>query len=94
MKIENDIHEFHGKWLIKDNQMIEDDVAKKINYLKDNYLKKITTSQTGWEVLYQDPEDNRYWELYYGDSEIEGGGPPSLVSVDKIYVTKKYGNVP
>lgn len=31
-----------------------------------------------WTVLYQDPQDKRYWEFHYPEGELHGGGPPSL----------------
>ena len=33
----------------------------------------------GWEKLYRDPEDGRYWLLTYPFAELQGGGPPALI---------------
>jgi hypothetical protein len=32
----------------------------------------------GWNALYRDPNDCRYWELTYPEGELHGGGPPQL----------------
>ena len=42
-----------------------DEVTKRIQQLVRDYLKKVATDRTGWEVLYRDPGDGRYWELSY-----------------------------
>jgi hypothetical protein len=73
-----------------ENKFIEDEVSKRINWLIQNRLKKIAKDESGWLILYQDPNDNRYWELSYPQSEIHGGGMPMLVNISKELAYSKY----
>jgi Immunity protein 27 len=43
------------------------------------------------DVLYVDPSDSRYWELIYPDSQLHGGGPPTLRNLSEAAARKKYG---
>ncbi|WP_062061796.1 Imm27 family immunity protein [Aquimarina longa] len=79
-----------GKWIFQDGEVTADSTSKRINFLKDNSLVKVATSESGWDVLYQDPKDKRYWELVYQESELQGGGAPSLINLDKDSVIAKY----
>lgn len=79
-----------GKWIFKDGKIEEDSVSKRINWLKDNYLIKIGRDKTGWEILYKDPNDGRYWELIYENSELQGGGAPTLSFISKEEAVLKY----
>ena len=65
------------------------EVQKRIYWLKTNYLKKLVDK--GWEVLYIDTDDNRFWELTYPNGEIHGGGAPLLKNINKDIVLSKYG---
>lgn len=64
----------------ENEKMIVSEGTKRIDWLKDNVLKRIGPSEAsgGWRILYQDPGDGRYWELLYLQSELQGGGPPTL----------------
>jgi hypothetical protein len=64
-------------------------ISRRIYQLENNYLEKIIDK--GWEVLYKDPKDNRFWELTYPNSDMQGGGPPLLKNIDKDMVLSKYG---
>lgn len=92
MKLEIESNEFEliGKWVFYENKIIEDETTKRIKYLKESYLIKIAISNSGWEILYQDPNDKRYWELTYIESHNHGGGPPSLINVDEKTAIEKY----
>lgn len=89
-KIRKSELEIKGNWVFENGKIIEDEVSKRINYLKDNYLKKISVSASGWEILYQDPNDMRYWELTHLFSGEHGAGPPSLFFISKEEAVKKY----
>jgi hypothetical protein len=91
-KIENRLH---GSWFYNGDSVVEDGVSKRINLLIKDYLIKIATSQSGWKILYQDPEDKRYWELTYPDSESHGGGAPTLLNIreDEARQKFKFGNL-
>jgi len=58
--------------------MVADSAAKRIDFLVASYLKKIAIREGGWTTLYQDPQDGRYWERTFPQSETQGGGPPVL----------------
>lgn len=83
MNLKKEEIELVGEWVFQNGEIIENSVAKRINLLKDNYLIKVTTDKSGWNTLYQDPEDKRYWELTYRDSELQGGGAPLLTNITK-----------
>jgi hypothetical protein len=48
-------------------------------------FKEINASG-GWDVLYRDPRDGRFWELTYPHGDVQGGGPPRLhlLSVEEL----------
>lgn len=79
-----------GKWILEGAKVVEDEDCTRINWLRSNYLVKIATNETGWIILYQDPEDKRYWELVYEHGELQGGGPPSLIQLSKEDAASKY----
>ena len=85
--------EFAGSWLLENGNVKDDNVSMRIKDLIVNYLSEIAMTDDGWQRLYQDPNDGRYWELSYPHSDWEGGGPPSLKNnivfmVVIIYATK------
>lgn len=79
-----------GSWLRDKNKVVADDVCKRIDWLKSNYLKKITTDESGWEILYQDPNDKRYWILTYPNGDWHGGGPPTLQTLSQTEARTKF----
>lgn len=79
-----------GNWSLEGTKVVEDENCKRIGWLRSNYLKKIATDETGWIILYQDPQDMRYWELIFEQGELQGGGPPSLILISKEEAMKKY----
>ena len=79
-------------WTKPSNHLTRDDafeVQKRIYWLKTNYLEKLIDK--GWEILYIDRNDNRFWELTYPKNEMHGGGPPLLKNIDKDMVILKFG---
>ncbi|WP_262495014.1 Imm27 family immunity protein [Algoriphagus boritolerans] len=71
--------------------MERDEICKRIEKLKSDYLIKVAVDETGWETLYQDPNDNRYWLLTYPNSEYHGGGPPTLKVITSIEAFEIFG---
>jgi hypothetical protein len=67
-----------GKWEMRDGSVKKDATTERIEWLVGNWLKKITSSDDGWDTLYQDPTDQRFWERSFPQSYMHGGGPPSL----------------
>lgn len=90
MDIKDNEFELIGNWIFEENKLVEDETTKRINYLINNSLIKIATDKSGWDVLYQDKNDCRYWELIYTTSELQGGGAPSLVNVSTEFAKNKY----
>ncbi|MFV0553131.1 MAG: Imm27 family immunity protein [Mangrovibacterium sp.] len=67
-----------SKWIFNGVDVELDDVGRRIEWLISNCLKEISIDATGWNRLYLDLNDNRYWELIYLDGEQQGGGAPTL----------------
>ncbi|HBD27039.1 Imm27 family immunity protein [Flavobacterium sp.] len=88
--IEEKEKELTGNWIFKDGKIVEDETSKRIKFLIDNFLVKIAVSPSGWEKLFQDPNDLRFWELTYNDGEFHGGGAPSLRNISKEMAVKNY----
>jgi len=83
MKLEKTENQLIGNWLAEGSKVIEDNISKRINWLIKNHLIKIATDKSEWLILYQDPEDGRYWELSYPQGHLQDGGPPSLINISK-----------
>jgi len=90
MKINNNETAIIGNWKFNGLNVIKDEQSQRIEKLIDDYLILISNDASGWDTLYQDPVDHRYWELIYPQSEIHGGGPPSLLFVSDIRAKEKY----
>jgi Immunity protein 27 len=90
MTLRADETEIVGSWKMIDGRMVEDETSKRIRTLIKETLKPIATSSDGWERLYEDPQDHRFWELTYPSSEAQGGGPPTLRVVNDETVQRKY----
>jgi hypothetical protein len=80
-----------GQWLLRDGRVVEDEVSERIRALTKSYLVKIGDDASGWETLYRDPNDGRYWERTYPQSELHGGGPPQLRHLTAQEAKQKYG---
>ena len=79
-----------GSWKMSDGKVVADEVCSRIETLKSSYLKKIAVDKSGWETLYQDPNDNRYWLLIYPNSENQGGGAPTLKNITRTEAYEKF----
>lgn len=90
MKLSNIENSLIGQWIYKGGSICKDETTEQIEWLINNQLKKIATDESGWDVLYIDPDDNRFWELVYSESEMQGGGPPSLIHISNENAKKKY----
>jgi len=82
-----------GKWTTSDGAVIANDVSRRIEYLIQNVLIQVATDDTGWVLLYKDPDDGRYWELSYPHSEAHGGGAPELRLLNDVEAQHKYPNL-
>jgi hypothetical protein len=79
-----------GNWIFQNNKVVSDNIGKRIDYLTENSLKKLVSSEDGWSTLYIDLDDIRYWEKIYPNSELQGGGAPTLKSISKQEAIDKY----
>jgi hypothetical protein len=91
MPIGPDEVEIIGSWVMVNGRLTEDDAARRITSLVETELKHIATTQDGWEKLYLDPQDGRFWELTYPRGEMQGGGPQALLLARPQKVQEKYG---
>jgi len=82
--------ELRGNWYYRGGTIQEDEICERIKYLISYHLIEIGIDESGWCKLYQDPRDNRYWELSYPESEMHGGGAALLSNVSLQEVFKKY----
>ncbi len=83
--------ELNGNGVIQGVDVVADKVCNRIEVLVKSHLKQVGVDQSGWDKLYVDPLDGRLWELLYLNSEMHGGGPPSLRVVSLEEAKDKYG---
>jgi len=79
-----------GSWLLDQNKVVGNNTCKRIDWLINSYLIKISTDKSGWEILYQDPNDKRYWVLTYPNGQLQGGGPPTLMTITQADAQAKF----
>lgn len=85
--------EIVGKWIVVDGSVVGDDACIRVQTLTQDYLEKIGKDWSGWETLYLDPNDGRYWERTYPHGEMHGGGPPALIKLSEAEARIKYPQV-
>lgn len=67
-----------------------DETCQRITDMTAGYLIELGRDSSGWETLYRDPHDGRFWELTYPESELQGGGPPQLRYLPEEAAKLKY----
>ena len=72
------------------DRIVRDEEWERIDQLIDQCLQHIKAHPNGWEVLFRDPSDGRYWEYTYPHGEMHGGGPPSLIHITQGTAKLKY----
>ncbi len=82
-----------GKWRLVGGKVEANSTCRRIDRVVKDQLTQIGADESGWDTLYRDPADGRYWELTYPESDSEGGGPPQLVCLDQDSARAKYGDV-
>ena len=90
MELVSDETELKGAWKLVDGRMRGDDVEERISWLVTHSLKPLASASGGWEILYLDPNDGRYWERTFLHGELQGGGPQCLRVLDQIAASRKY----
>lgn len=76
--INPDEHIIEGNWISTESGFKMDESSSRIEHLISSYLKKIKTDESGWDTLYQNPEDHSYWKLFHPSSNMYGAGPKTL----------------
>ncbi len=79
-----------GGYAIINGRVESDQITERINYLTENVLVRLGFSEDGWDILYQDKNDGRYWELTFPQSALHGGGPPTLTLLNEETLKSKY----
>lgn len=90
MKINRNEVQLVGKWEFIGGKVVADSVCNRIADLVEYHLEKVATDSSGWNTLYLDPLDKRFWERIYPDGELQGGGPPTLRNISAKCVKQKY----
>jgi|SRR6266446_5058120 len=92
MKLQPSETDLVGQWRFEGGKVVADATCQRIEQLTREELQEFARDPTGWDVLFKDPNDGRFWELTYPQSEMHGGGPPRLTHVSAHEVAKKYGS--
>jgi hypothetical protein len=91
MKLQPNETDLVGNWVSDGGRVIGDAVEQRINQLIESQLKRIAVdTESGWDVLFRDPQDGRYWELTYPNSGMHGGGPKRLTNLAAHEAIAKY----
>ncbi|MEP6848310.1 MAG: Imm27 family immunity protein [Acidobacteriota bacterium] len=85
--------ELIGKWIKVNDKIVADPVQERIEWLINNRLQKVGTDESGWDTLFQDEADGRFWERIYPDGYMHGGGPPALIYLSEQEATRKYSKL-
>lgn len=80
-----------GAWIEVAGRRVHDQVDRRIFWLVSRRLTLRGTAHGGWDQLYQDPRDARYWELTFPQGSLHGGGPRLLTCVGADVAREKYG---
>jgi hypothetical protein len=83
--------ELTGNWFSDHGTIVADETCQRIAQLTKEYLVELCHDPSGWDILYRDPNDCRFWELIYPQSELQSGGPPKLRWLSEEKVKSKYG---
>lgn len=81
-----------GKWIIVQDQLLPDTTCERIERLISNCMIELSSSEEAgdWEILYRDKNDGRLWEKFFPESELHGGGPPTLRFISETDAHRKY----
>jgi hypothetical protein len=68
-----------------------DDIDGRILWLVRHRLRPRASANGGWDQLFIDPRDDRYWELTFPRGTLFGGGPRQLTALSNAEAAAKYG---
>jgi hypothetical protein len=83
-------HRLEGAWLDARVGGATDEVDRRIFWLVRSRLRQIATVNGGWDQLFVDPRDGRYWELTFPHGSLHGGGPRRLSHLSPADARAKY----
>jgi hypothetical protein len=90
-ELEPEERQLVGSWVERDGRRTLDDVDRRIFWLVTRRLVARGIAHGGWEQLYQDPRDGRYWELSFPEGSLHGGGPRRLECITARVARERYG---
>jgi hypothetical protein len=83
--------ELVGGWVEHDGVRTLDEVDRRIFWLVTRRLVPRGIAHGGWQQLFEDPRDGRYWELGFPEGSLHGGGPRRLECVSVAVARERYG---
>jgi hypothetical protein len=89
--LQPDERQLVGGWAERDGRRELDEVDRRIFWLVSRRLVPRGQANHGWDQLYQDPRDGRFWELTFPEGSLHGGGPRRLECVAALVAAEKYG---
>jgi hypothetical protein len=92
MKLKPEEPELTGKWEMVNGRVRGDATSERIQWLTTTHLQEVAISKEsgGWETLFKDPDDGRYWERTFPHGDWQGGGPPRLALLSVEEAQSKY----
>jgi len=93
LNLRQDETQLVGNWKSEGGVVSADAIALRIQQLCTKFLVKIAEdpASSGWITLFRDPADGRLWERTYPQSDMHGGGPPSLICISEAEALARYG---
>jgi hypothetical protein len=80
-----------GNWRLVGKSIESDETCRRIDWLTKEVLTWVGSDPSGWDTLYLDPGDGRYWERTYLHRASHGGGPPRLSNIKTSDAQRRYG---
>ena len=68
-----------------------DEVETRIQWLVAHVLEPVGSASDGWDWLFRDPRDGRFWEQTYPLGSLHGPGPRRLAVIAPDAARAKYG---
>jgi hypothetical protein len=78
------------RWERRDGRFVAGATGERIHQLTTEYLTFVRADASGWERLFRDPKDGRYWELTFPHGEMHGGGPRKPCVISEEEASRKY----
>jgi hypothetical protein len=91
MPLDSNETEVIGSWIVSNGKVVSDPACSRIQDLLRAELELVAVANNGWERLFRDPADGRYWELFFPHGELQAGGPQALRVMSLTSVQEKYG---